>query len=106
MLGRIDLNVVGTSDPGTGGVLTPFCETDGLYFSSKSEPQDGKFNIEKQNAKFDAEDGALVIDSFSDYNEYKEFEKKIDHLTCDLSSTPKENTNKLYINLNVNTDDV
>lgn len=106
MLGRIDLNVVGTSDPGTGGVLTPFCETDGLYFSSKSEPQDGKFNIEKQNAKFDEEDGTLVIDSFSNYDEYKEFEKKIDHLTCDLSSTPKENTNKLYINLNVNTDDV
>lgn len=101
MLGRIDLNVVGTSDPGTGGVLTPFCETDGLYFSSKSEPQDGKFNIEKQNAKFDEEDGTLVIDSFSTYDDYKEFEKKIDHLTCDLSSTPKENTNKLYINLSV-----
>lgn len=106
MLGRIDLNVVGTSDPGTGGVLTPFCETDGLYFSSKSEPQDGKFNIEKQNAKFDEEDGTLVIDSFSNYDEYKEFEKKIDHLTCDLSSTPKENTNKLYINLNIDNDDV
>lgn len=106
MLGRIDLNVVGTSDPGTGGVLTPFCETDGLYFSSKSEPQDGKFNIEKQNAKFDEEDGTLVIDSFSTYDEYKEFEKKIDHLTCDLSSTPKENTNKLYINLSVDNDNV
>lgn len=106
MLGRIDLNVVGTSDPGTGGVLTPFCETDGLYFSSKSEPQDGKFNIEKQNAKFDEADGTLVIDSFSNYDEYKEFEKKIDHLTCDLSSTPKENTNKLYINLNIDNDDV
>lgn len=106
MLGRIDLNVVGTSDPGTGGVLTPFCETDGLYFSSKSEPQDGKFNIEKQNAKFDEEDGTLVIDSFSTYDEYKEFEKKIDHLTCDLSSTPKENTNKLYINLSVDSDNV
>lgn len=106
MLGRIDLNVVGTSDPGTGGVLTPFCETDGLYFSSKSEPQDGKFNIEKQNAKFDEEDGTLVIDSFRNYDEYKEFEKKIDHLTCDLSSTPKENTNKLYINLNIDNDDV
>lgn len=106
MLGRIDLNVVGTSDPGTGGVLTPFCETDGLYFSSKSEPQDGKFNIEKQNAKFDEADGTLVIDSFSNYDEYKEFEKKIDHLTCDLSSIPKENTNKLYINLNIDNDDV
>ena len=106
MLGRIDLNVVGTSDPGTGGVLTPFCETDGLYFSSKSEPQDGKFNIEKQNAKFDEEDGTLVIDSFSTYDDYKEFEKKIDHLTCDLSSTPKENTNKLYINLSVDNDNV
>lgn len=106
MLGRIDLNVVGTSDPGTGGVLTPFCETDGLYFSAKSEPQDGKFNIEKQNAKFDEEDGDLVIDSFKTYEEYKEFEKKIDHLTCNLSTKPKENTNKLYINFEIDNDDV
>ena len=105
MLGRIDLNVVGTSDPGTGGVLTPFCETHGLYFSDKVEPEAGKFNIEKENAKFDGENGAMVIDCFDNFDEYKNFEEKISNLNMTLTSTPKEDTDKLYINIKMNQDD-
>lgn len=105
MLGRIDLNVVGTSDPGTGGVLTPFCETHGLYFSDKVEPEAGKFNIEKENAKFDGENGAMVIDCFDNFDEYKNFEEKISNLNMTLTSTPKEDTDKIYINIKMNQDD-
>lgn len=108
MIGRIDLNVVGTSDPGTGGVLTPFCETDGLYFSSKGEPQAGQFNVEKQNAKFDEKINERdVIDSFNTYDEYKEFENKISGFyTSRLYSKETENTNKMYINLDIDEDEV
>lgn len=106
MIGRIDLNVVGTSDPGTGGVLTPFCETHGLYFSDKVEPEDGKFMIEKENAQFDAENGALTIDCFETFEEYRDFENKINDFTqLRLSSYTKEDTNKLYINIDVEKED-
>lgn len=106
MIGRIDLNVVGTSDPGTGGVLTPFCETHGLYFSDKVEPEDGKFMIEKENAQFDAENGALTIDCFDTFEEYRDFENKINDFTqLRLSSYTKEDTNKLYINIDVEKED-
>ena len=106
MIGRIDLNVVGTSDPGTGGVLTPFCETHGLYFSDKVEPEDGKFMIEKENAQFDAENGALTIDCFNTFEEYRDFENKINDFTqLRLTSYTKEDTNKLYINIDVEKED-
>lgn len=91
---------------GTGGVLTPFCETHGLYFSDKVEPEAGKFNIEKENAKFDGENGAMVIDCFESFDEYKDFENKITNLgNMKLTSTPKEDTDKLYINIKMNQDD-
>lgn len=106
MIGRIDLNVVGTSDPGTGGVLTPFCETHGLYFSDKVEPESGKFDLEKENAKFDEENGAMLIDCFNTFEEYKSFESQIESFAhANLSSTPKEDTDKLYINIKLEKED-
>lgn len=44
-IGRIDLNVVGNSDPGATGVLTPFIKTDGLNISDKNEPENGQFKL-------------------------------------------------------------
>ena len=44
-VGRIDLNVVGNSDPGSTGILTPFIETDGLNISDKKEPESNQFNL-------------------------------------------------------------
>lgn len=46
-LGRLDINVCGTSDPGTSAILTPFCKTDGLYFDSSHEPEDFKYHFDK-----------------------------------------------------------
>jgi hypothetical protein len=44
-VGRIDLNVVGNSDPGATGVLTPFIETHGLNISDKKEPEMKQFEL-------------------------------------------------------------
>ena len=91
---------------GTGGVLTPFCETHGLYFSDKVEPESGKFEIEKENAKFDEQNGALCIDCFDSFEEYKSFESQIENFAhATLSSVPKENTDKLYINIKMAKED-
>ena len=44
-IGRIDLNVVGNSDPGSTGVLTPFIKTFGLDISDKKEPESRQFEL-------------------------------------------------------------
>ena len=44
-VGRIDLNVVGNSDPGATGILTPFIQTDGLNISDKKEPESRQFEL-------------------------------------------------------------
>lgn len=46
-IGRIDLNVVGNSDPGSTGVLTPFIKTHGLNISDKKEPETKQFELLK-----------------------------------------------------------
>lgn len=101
-IGRIDLNVVSSSDPGTGGVLVPFCKTYGLYFSDKPEPESGKFDIEKIGAKFDERiNDAMLIDPFNTFEDYRVFNDKIANMgKVELSSKPSENVSKLYININ------
>lgn len=44
-IGRVDLNVVGNSDPGSTGVLTPFIKTNGLFISDKKEPESKQFEL-------------------------------------------------------------
>ena len=64
--------------------------------------------MEKENAKFDEKiNGRDVIDSFNTYDEYKEFENKISGFyTSRLYSEETENTNKMYINLDIDEDEV
>ena len=46
-LGRLDINVCGNSDPGTSGVVTPYCkDIHGLQFSNEFEPEDFRFELE------------------------------------------------------------
>lgn len=51
-IGRIDINVCGTSDPGLSGVMTPWVETDGLYFDTSGEPEDGVFEFEESVRRY------------------------------------------------------
>ena len=46
-LGRLDINVCGNSDPGTSGVVTPYCkDIYGLQFSNEYEPEDFRYELE------------------------------------------------------------
>ena len=101
------MNVVSSSDPGTGGVLVPFCKTYGLYFSDKPEPESGKFDIEKVGSKFDERiNDAMLIDPFNTFEDYRVFNDKIANMgKVELSSKPSENVSKLYININKGKDD-
>lgn len=49
-IGNIDVNVCGSSDPGSSGVLTPFAKVGGLHFNEKEEDQDGIYALEKELA--------------------------------------------------------
>lgn len=66
-LGVIDINVCGSSDPGSSGVLTPFAKTDGLYFDSSYEPEDGVWEIE-QEVRTRFKDENSVVNLFENVN--------------------------------------
>lgn len=53
---RLDLNVCGASDPGLNNYLSPFCETDGLYFKGAT-PEPEAFSIELKREIYEDEEG-------------------------------------------------
>lgn len=65
-LGRLDINVCGTSDPGSSGVITPFCKTDGLFFDGAREPEDGAFEYgnDKIRKRKEMNPEMLFVDPF------------------------------------------
>lgn len=69
-LGRVDINVCGTSDPGSSGVITPFAETYGLYFDDSYEPEDSIFEMEKEIREYrkNANPDKLYIDLYDNCN--------------------------------------
>lgn len=74
-IGRIDLNVCGTSDPGTGAVLTPSCKTDGLYFNAENEPENFKYLFDKDIYESIIKQAQAIyvggtFDSMEDYFDY------------------------------------
>lgn len=71
-IGRIGMNVVGNSDPGATGVLTPFIETNGLAISDKQEPEYKQFellqSVEEAMANEDIYLENFGIETYDDYN--------------------------------------
>ena len=106
-IGRIDLNVAGNSDPGTSGVITPFCKTYGMYFSDKPEPQTGKFEIDKLIEEFDIAEGkhveTLNINTIDEYYSLMDKCKEVNS-TASINKVHKE-TEKLYKNISLEEDD-
>jgi hypothetical protein len=85
-VGRIDLNVVGNSDPGSTGILTPFIETHGLNISDKKEPETKQFELMKiieEAVKNEYE----YIENFGmeTYDEYYEMINKLYNTTTGCS---------------------
>ena len=54
---RLDLNVCGASDPGLNNYLSPYCETDGLYFKG-ANPEPEEFSIELKKEIYENIDGS------------------------------------------------
>lgn len=52
-IGNIDVNVCGSSDPGSSGVLTPFAKVEDLNFNNNQEDQDGIFPLQRELAVLD-----------------------------------------------------
>ena len=44
-LGKLDINVCGTSDPGTSAIITPFCKTEGFDILSFRNAEQGPANV-------------------------------------------------------------
>ena len=81
-LGRLDINVCGTSDPGSSGVLTFFVETDGLYFDKNYETEDSTLQMEKnieeyQKLNEDMEYVITLLDGVETIEERAMYEERI-----------------------------
>ncbi len=75
-IGRIDINVCGTSDPGLSGVLTPFVKTEGLFFDGSLEPEDGIFDLIKDVDAYTYNSGESIIDVYGDCENIYDYFKK------------------------------
>lgn len=89
-IGRIDLNVVGNSDPGATGVLTPFITTSGLAISDKPEPETRQFELLQSIEEAIANEG-IYLENFGieTQEEYYEMVNKIYETTqgCSIKTT-------------------
>lgn len=102
-IGKIDLNVCGNSDPGTTGIITPFCETDGLYFNNKNEPENFKFEFEKSLIDHfkDKTDGMFVYLDYENNEDYYSAISKLDKLNKNFKVTEKERDDLQYYYIDV-----
>ena len=106
-IGRLDINVCGTSDPGTSAVLTPFCETEGLYFDGSHEPEDFKFIFDKAiNDEIDTNnDYYNITPSFDSVEEYFDYNlNKMNHAK-DLSFSKKSSNEADMYTIEINLED-
>lgn len=59
---RLDLNVCGASDPGLNNYLSPYCETDGLYFKGAiPEPESFSIELKREISDIDGEDCPVLV---------------------------------------------
>lgn len=83
------MNVVGNSDPGATGVLTPFIETHGLSISDKDEPEAKQFEL-LQAVEEAMRNEEIYLENFGieTYEDYSEMIRKIYETTegCSITS--------------------
>ena len=90
-VGRIDLNVVGNSDPGATGILTPFIDTYGLNISDKKEPETKQFEL-LQIIEEAVRNENEYLENFGieTYEDYSNMIDKIYNTTAGCSVTTKK----------------
>lgn len=80
------MNVVGNSDPGATGVLTPFIETNGLFISDKQEPEAKQFELLRTiEEAIQNEEKYLENFGIETYEEYHDIMSKIYETTTGCS---------------------
>ena len=107
-IGRLDINVCGTSDPGTSALITPFCKTDGLFFDGTNEPEDFKFRYDRDIYKYLEDEDCYNInpptDSVEDYFNFTLNNKSI---MKSFKYEERDNLNNLYtIDINIDEEDI
>lgn len=70
LLGYIDLTAIGSSDPGTSGLITPMTQMDSLDFSSNYEPEAERIKFDMLVNKMLEEDGYHVIQCYEGESDY------------------------------------
>jgi hypothetical protein len=87
------------SDPGVSSLVTPMCKTDGMYFDSKTEPEEFKDLFEAEIYKYrkDREQGLFIdykdgVDPEEFYNYYRSLMDK-----SSISEVENLNTKYCYI---------
>lgn len=69
-IGRVDINVVGNSDPFTSGTMVPTIKTDGLYLSDKHEPEEFAYKFDKDINELLEEDGGVTCQLYDDIKSF------------------------------------
>jgi len=108
-LGKLDINVCGTSDPGTSAILTPFCKTDGLYFDGINEPEEFKYNFDKDVDNYFTHkfNGLNISPSFDSVKDYYDATLNMMEMNKNLTVEKKKKENKMYnIIINVPEEDL
>lgn len=108
-IGKIDINVCGNSDPGTSGVITPFCKTDGLYFDESMEPENFKYDFEKEiieNRKKN-EDKMFIDVAYDNITDYFSVMDRFATVNRGISITEeeREDIDRYFIRINMMNDE-
>jgi len=103
-IGKLDINVCGNSDPGTSGIITPFCKTHGLFFDDSREPESFKCLFEKDlfnYRKTNEPNKCFVSLEYENEEEYLDRINSIRDINNKFRVTRKENenTNLFYIKI-------
>jgi hypothetical protein len=111
-IGIIDINVCGTSDPGSSGVITPFAATDGLYFDASYESEDAIFEMEKEAHAYykKANEDKMIVDIFDrceTISDLFDMESRMKDVMTGMTirEYEKQNSDKMYIRLNIGSED-
>ena len=97
-LGKLDINVCGTSDPGTSAIITPFCKTNGLYFDSSNEPEEFKYNFDRDVDSYFTNkfDGLNISPSFDSIKDYYDATLSMMEMNNTLTVEKKKKESKMY----------
>lgn len=106
-LGRLDINVCGTSDPGTSAILTPFCKTDGLYFDGSNEPESFKFNFDKDVTDYFSNDKFITVKpGFKSIKDYYDFNLECIEKNKEIVLNHKDRKEMYTIDINLDSEEI